>query len=216
MLTQPTIDWDDVASAAEQMAGNWRKFNNFVWHRGNQLADADRWLVFYAAHRDSGLLAQSNHAEIAKRLEPFTEGADPDVVPEAHSHWAVGHIHGFAIRVYKPDGSTTPAFEEFCRIKQDLDNYPILNESDYSDREYQATLENYRSEMWRLRDQLPEGWEGEVYNWFSDNGFQEHTENRDDQGGWAPKQKLVEALQGLGLLPSPVADPGGQRSPAGD
>jgi hypothetical protein len=32
----------------------------------------------------------------------------------------------------------------------------------------------------------------------------EHIENRDDQGGWAPKEKIMEALQGLGLLPNVV------------
>jgi hypothetical protein len=201
-MTKQSIDWNDVESAAEQLAGNWREFNCFVWYRAHDLDDADRWLIFYTSHRDSGLLGQSNHGEIARRLQPFTEGDDPDVVSESHTHWAVGHIDGFSIRVYQPDGSITPAFEEFCRIKQDLEDYPVLTESDYSDREYEATLENYRSEMWGLKDQLPEGWEGEVYSWFSDNGFEEHIENRDDQGGWAPREKIVEALQTLGLLPT--------------
>ncbi len=116
-------------------------------------------------------------------------------------------MDGFSILVFRSDGSITPAFEEFCRIKEDLDGYPILDESDYSEREYEATLENYREEMWRLRDELPEGWEAQVYSWFSDHGHDEFTENRDDQGGWAPKEKIVEALEALGLYPPQADEP---------
>jgi hypothetical protein len=125
---------------------------------------------------------------------------------ETHSHWAVGHVDGFSVRVYKADG-ITPAFEEFCRIKEELDAYPILDESDLSQREYEATLSNYRDELWRLRDELPEGWEGKVYSYFSDNGHDEFIENRDDRGGWAPREKLIEALEALGLYPPQVDQP---------
>lgn len=205
MATQEVIDWSDVESAAEKLAGNWKDFNSFVWHRASDLEDAGKWAVWYTSHRDAGLLAQSNEQVINKRLEQFTEADDPDLVFERHSSWLVGHMDGFSIRVFRAGGSITPAFEEFCRIKEDLDGYPILDESDYSDREYEATLENYREELWRLRDELPEGWEGQVYSWFSDHGHDQFIENRDDQGGWAPKEKIVEALAALGLYP-PKAD----------
>jgi hypothetical protein len=86
------------------------------------------------------------------------------------------------------------------------EDYPILNESDYSEKEYQATLENYASEMWGMRKELPDGWEGEVYSWFSDNGHDRFTENTDDQGGYAPRENITEALQDLGLLPTVVVE----------
>jgi hypothetical protein len=43
-----------------------------------------------------------------------------------------------------------------------------------------------------------------LYSWFSDNGHDRYTENRDDQGGWAPKEQITEALRELGLLPAVV------------
>ncbi len=94
------IDWTDVEAAAQEAAGDWRRFPCFAWHRGKDLDDADHWAIFYISGRDAGLLAQSKHAEIAKLLAPFTAGDDPDVVAETHSHWAVGFLDGFSIRVY--------------------------------------------------------------------------------------------------------------------
>ena len=203
MATKQVIDWSDVESAAEALAGNWKEFDSFCWHRAYDLEDADAWMIWYTSHRDAGLLEQSNEKVINERLQPFTEGDDPALVFERHSSWLVGHIDGFSIRVFKAD-VTTPAFEEFCRIQEELEACSILEESDYSNREYEATLENYRSEMWRLRDELPEGWESQVYSWFSDN-HDEFVENRDDAGGWAPRDEILKALDALGLYP-PQAD----------
>jgi hypothetical protein len=126
---------------------------------------------------------------------------------ESHSHWAVGHVDGFSVRVFKPDGTITPAFEEFCQIKAELEAVLILDEADYSKRQYEATLENYREELWRLRDELPDGWEAKVYSYFSDNGLDEFIENRDERGGWAPREKLIEALEALGLSPQEADQP---------
>lgn len=199
MATKEVTDWSDLKGAAEALAGNWKEFDSFCWHRAYDLEDADKWVIWYTSHRDAGLLEQSNEQAINERLKPFAEGDDPDLVFESHSHWAVGHVDGFSIRVFNADG-ITPAFGEFCRIKEELDAYPVLDESDYSKREYEATLENYREELWRLRDELPEGWEAEVYSYFSDSGQDEFIENRDDRGGWAPREKLIEALETLGLF----------------
>lgn len=207
MATQELIDWSDVKGAAEKVAGNWKDFDSFVWHRAYDLEDADKWANWYTSHRDAGLLAQSNEQAINKRLEQFTEADDPDLVFERHSSWLVGQMDGFSIRVFRADGSITPAFEEFCRIKEELDAYPVLDESDYSEREYEATLENYREELWRLRDELPEGWESKVYSYFSDNDHDRYLENRDDMGGWAPREKLIEALEALGLYPQEADQP---------
>ena len=207
MANEEHFDWSDVESAAGQMAGDWRKFDRFAGSRGDDLEDADAWLIHYTSCRDSGLLRQSNGQATNKRLQPFTEKDDPDVVIETHGHWAVGNIKGLSLRVRTPDGCITPAFEEFCRTQQDLANDPVLDESDYSDRVYEATLENYRGEMWRSKDRLPEGWEGKVFSWLSDHGHERCTENADDRGGWAPKDKIVEALNTLGLLTPEAGQP---------
>jgi hypothetical protein len=204
VATTARLDWSDVEAAARELAGNWRSFECFIWHRAKDLDDADQWMIWYTSSPQAGLLEQSNEKVINERLAPYSEGDDPDVVFERHSHWAVNTLTGISIRVVRADGSITEAFREFCRIKERLEDYPILNESHYSELEYGATLENYAHEMWREGKNLPEGWESEVYSWFSDNGHDSFIENRDDQGGYAPRENIIEALQVLGLWPTVV------------
>jgi len=206
MTATTTRDWSDVAATAKELAGNWQKFDCFCWHRRHDLPDAANWMIFYMSSPQSGLIDLSNQKVMTDRLAMYAEGDDPDLVFENHSHWVVNSLTGFSLRVFRADGSPTPAFEEFCRIHEAVDGYPILDEQEYSDREYEATLDNYRGEMWRLRGELTDGWEGEVYGWFSDHGHDNFTENRDDQGGWAPREEIIKALRHLGRLPTNVTD----------
>ena len=96
------------------------------------------------------MLDQSNADAIAEAMEPFTEGDDPDVVMESHDHWAVGHVDGFSIRVYR-NGEITEAFKTYHDLMEQMDGYPILDEEDYSNREYEATLENITDAAWRVK-----------------------------------------------------------------
>lgn len=130
----------DLETAAKQTAGNWKQFECFVWDRERDLEDADNWCIVYSHHRDSGLLDQSNADAIEEAMQPFTEGRNPDVVAEHHHHWAVGWIDGLSIRVYRR-GKITKAFGAYHELAQRLTDYPVLDEEDYSRREYEATLE---------------------------------------------------------------------------
>jgi len=188
-----------LEDAARKSAGNWRSFDCFAWHRRSELEDPDNWAIFYTHQWDSGLLDQSNAAVIEKAFEPFTETDDPDIVLETHSHWAVGHVDGFSIRVVR-DGEVTGAFKTYYELTELLADYPVLNEEDYSRREYEATLEYLTDAALRLKNEfdLPEGWEGEVYDWLSEND-PGAIENRDDQGGYPSAEELEAAFQGVGF-----------------
>lgn len=155
----------DLNEAATKAAGNWRDFDCFVWHRASELEDADDWAIVYTHHRDSGILAQSNTAVIDKALEPFVDADDPDVIAEHHHHWAVGWIDGYAIRVGR-NGEITEAFKTYHELGEQMDQYPILDEEDFSRREFEATLENIGEAAWRLKGDfdLPDEWEGDVYD----------------------------------------------------
>jgi hypothetical protein len=193
-----TIGEMTLEEAAREAAGNWKRFDCFVWDRRHDLDDADSWAIIYTHNRDSRLLDLSNAEAIAKAVKTFTEGDDPDVVMESHDHWAVGHVDGFSSRVFK-DGVITEAFRSYHAVAERLADYPILNEQDYSRREFEATLENIADAAWRLKHEydLPEGWEGDVYSWLGEHR-QRAVENRDDQGGCPKADDLRDAFEALG------------------
>ena len=188
-----------IEDAAREAVGNWQRFESFCWFRRDEVEDPESWAILYTRHRDSGLLDQSNASVIEKAMETFTEADDPDVVFENHSHWAVGHVDGFSIRVFH-NGEITEAFKAYHELTEQLAIYPILNEEDYSQREFEATLENLTDAAWRLKDEydIPEDWESNVYGWLSDNDSGT-VENTDDQGGYPSEESLQAAFDALGF-----------------
>ena len=192
-----------LEEAAKEAAGNWRKFDCFCWHRARDLDDPENWCIVYSHNRDSGLLDESNAAAIEATMEPFLEGED--LCPEHHHHWACGWIDGYSIRVFR-DGQITEAFRKYHELAERLDNYPLLDEEDYSSRECEATLANIPDAAWKLKNEyeLPEGWESEVFSWFWEND-QSAVENRDDQGGYPSEDQLRAAFEALGYQQAAVA-----------
>ena len=200
MATATHVGDMTVEEAAAESAGNWRDFECFVWWRELEMEDSDQWMIHYTHHRDSGLLDQSNAEQIRKALEPFTEGDDPDVVEEDHHHWAVGWIRGVSLRVYRR-GKITKAFRTFHSLMESLAAYPILDESDYSEREYEASYENIEHAAWSLKREyvLPGDWQSQVFDWLNDNRPNSLENGADDQGGWPDDDDLQAAFDALGF-----------------
>ncbi len=197
-----TLGLLDLEEAAKEAAGNWHKFNCFCWHRKTDLERPEEWAIFYTHHRDSDLRDQSNAEVIAEAMEKFAAGGDPDVVFESHFHWAVGHVDGFSVRVYRR-GRITRAFRTYYELRQRLAEYPLLDEGDYSAREYEATIKNIAASAWRVKreHELPRGWEAQVYRWLSDHE-EDEIENRDDRGGYPSEDSLQRAFAALGFSKS--------------
>ena len=187
-----------VEEAAREIAGNWKTFDSFAWHREYELDDADNWGIVYTSCRDSNFLDQSNEAVINEAMLPFTRGDDPDVVFECHRHWGVGHLDGFSIRAYRA-GVITPAFHVYADLLASLEDCTALDEEDYHRREYEATLENIRSEGRSLDDlfEMPDGWEAQAFTWLWDND-QRALDAVDGRGGYPSRDQLIEACRGLG------------------
>lgn len=188
----------ELKDAAKTAAGNWQRFDCFVWFRDKELKKPEDWSIIYTRNRDSSLLDQSNSSVISKAMLPFTKGDDPDVVFESHSHWAVGHVDGFSVRVFKR-GRITKAFRTYHELAERMAHYPILDECDYSERELNATYENVDLAAWKLKREfsLPEDWQSDVYDWLSNH--RDHAlENTDDQGGWPEEDDLETAFTALG------------------
>ena len=198
-MATATIGELDLESAAKEAVGNWQGFDCFSWDRSNEIEDADQFCLVYTINRDSGLLDQSNAETIHEAMMPFLNRKPCDAMEEHHTHWAVGWVDGYAIRVFRR-GRITKAFRTWHDLQSRLADYPILNEDDYSQREYETTLENIADAAWRLKREyaLPTDWAFQVYRWLSDHNCSE-IENSDDRGGYPSELWLRRAFDSLGF-----------------
>lgn len=192
--TEVKASWDDPASMAPLCANNHAKFECFMWM--SEPADSERYWLWNIECRDSGLVAQSNADAIRAEMLKL-----PGVYEESHSHWAVGHTECLVVPVYRKDMKTlTKAFLKACELQARLDDYPLLDETDHSNREYESTIENIESEAHGLvKANAPDDWAPQVFSWLWDNN-QGAVESRDDQGGYPNKEELRMALEALRMI----------------
>lgn len=147
---------DHATDLAKSLANNHAKFESFVWNNDAQPEDKHLWAIVYTSNRESDCLDRSNEAVILKALRPWTgwhkDGDHVDIL--SHGHWAVGHVNGFLIRVYGTDGTTiTPAFLAYAELATAIDEYQILDEADFSEKEQEdadLTWKNCFNEKERL------------------------------------------------------------------
>lgn len=135
-----SIYWDDKENAAMQCADNWKSFGSFCWY--SEPENNNKYMHYSLSHRDSDLLTQSNHDAIIAALGEIDSDNDFHWV-ECHSHWAVDYSNVLILQVYEDDNKTiTSAFSEFCDIMQALEDYPVLDDDDYSERVYNQNYEH--------------------------------------------------------------------------
>ncbi len=109
----------------------------------NYIGERIKAYVVYSKHRDSDLLTQTNFDGILADLESAAEKAGaPDSV-EVHSfgHWGVGHVDQIMITPDAPDSVFDCAEEALARLA----DYPVYNESEYSDAEWNAAADYWES-----------------------------------------------------------------------
>lgn len=106
------------------------------------------WYVFLVQHRDSDCLTRSNFRCALKALEaimsPDSVPNDPDesatVLVVQENHWAVGWVEWIA--VHPSDVKAVALAEE---MEARLENYPILDEDDFSELEMEEANEVWKN-----------------------------------------------------------------------
>ncbi len=99
--------------------------------------------VLYAHTRDSGLLSEVNYKELEREFmdmaEPYREDhAQDDLVYTFRaSHWAHGWVDYLMISKKAPENIINEANESLDALA----DYPVVNESAYSEAEYDAIIE---------------------------------------------------------------------------
>lgn len=206
----------------KELAGNHREFESFAWD--GEPEDSDLWAIINVSHRDADCLTESNANAMRELLAPYMAESScaredeairywhggerdpealPDVSEETHGHWACGYVEALVVRIYHPDGRTiTEAARELHRIAEALEDYPVLDDEDLSQRECDEAEEYITdSASWvldrdkgeALVDDLPDDWAGEVYSWL----FDEKSCCRAEEYS---HEDIAEALRALGFV----------------
>lgn len=105
--------------------------------------DKPDWLVVAFTHRDADCLARSNYRCFIRALGgKGTEGLkgsqeiNDNVAIEEATHWAVGWVQYLII---KPEAKELVAVAD--KILEGLEDYPLINEQDFSELEMQEANE---------------------------------------------------------------------------
>ena len=189
----PAIDTDHLATrleAARAFLADYRTGTGFVYY--GDLPLGETWAFMLARHRDSDTVEQSNwhviHTDMAERF--------PDDIEVVHcSHWAVGWIDHLAVRLLDDAEALTDAGHAILEWKEQLDDYPVADETDHSEREFDALWDNFEFDLTEhpVRDNLPDDWKRQVFDQ-SDPAY--------NGGDWPNEyaQDLRDALVSLGFL----------------
>lgn len=140
--TANDLDTDTLAKAANEALT--RPDSTAVW-------DDRLWRTHGCMHswadRGDDLIAESNHHVMLAQLRTVERPDEDDVVDTSFHHWLVGSMTHIFVRIYNDtdeDGDPiiesgyTPAFRVAVACALSISEYPLLDESDYSERESKA------------------------------------------------------------------------------
>ena len=111
----------------------------------DDVPNPELWGVYdFPYSLDTTCLSESNKVCMLNGLSRWSGGPRPSVI-------LTGHGDGIAVRVYRQDGVTkTDAFKAFEEMMDRLEEYPALDEMDWSQREYDLYERIIYEEMQRL------------------------------------------------------------------
>jgi hypothetical protein len=204
VLTMAKMTDTDYQTLAQEAVAEFRKMRDFGY--SGELPLGETWALTISKSRDSGLLEQSNYDSI---YEDMKKRFPRDVVSERFGHWAVGWVEQLAVHMLDKQGRVTKAGKAIIDWQQKLEDYPVADEEDYSERGFEATIENIMSE-----GRIDEKTASKVFSWLWENN-QRAVEDRDDQGGYPSDEEIDQALIALGLK-KPEEEPLRVPDPEGD
>jgi len=183
-----------INDAINVLRGNWKTFPAFYWNSKDNVDNPDNYCIVYTLTRDSNNLELSNDKYICDRLDRFMN--NNMVLREHHRHWAVGWVEGFAIQVLDKNNNPTMAFLEWIDIQSELEDYPILDEIDFNNRQYESTLENICSECSEIDFGSYPDLLHKIYVWLIEN----KSEDMDDSnnfGAYPHSENILQAYYAI-------------------
>jgi len=145
----PDSEFQRIAKAALERPGSFMRYDERIFDTHG--------LVFAWADRGDDLIAESNYHTMLSELQGVVAHedntcTDEDLIEGSESHWAVGHLSTIYVRVFEdctihgedceepPLGHCefTTIFKEAAALILRIEEYPILDEEDFSERESEA------------------------------------------------------------------------------
>lgn len=147
-------------------------------------------------HRDSDLLSQSNSVVMRRTFEEQfgPEGEENGWVITRCSHWAVGWVEHLSFRAFEADGTASRHSAIMQEVENALADYPVLDDEDFSRREYEQQCEEIESaaRKWVASDAPPE-WESFVFSAAWDSDAREWRQFFEDSTNYSPPEGRVMA-----------------------
>lgn len=164
---------------------------NFGYHGDTPLGDT--WGIVYSyAPNVATLLDDSNWESMLHELDQIDPDSENYTI-ERFNSW-ITPTENLMIRLITDDGIPTEEAKLAYELLTRLDNYPVLDEDDYSAKEYGAELECIRDYV-RYSDldveSLPENYIGLIWEALSDNGFY-------SEDGYYSEDDIESAIADLG------------------
>lgn len=93
-------------------------------------------LMFHSAPASDDLVSQSNYHSILRDLSHAYRRSPGAIDSGSIGHWTYSSFDCIKVRVTYADGTIHPAFVDALAIALGLQDYPLYDESDYSEREW--------------------------------------------------------------------------------
>lgn len=186
-----TMTEAEYQALAEKVVKSFREIPDFGY--SGDLPLGRTWGIAFGQSRDSGLMEQSNFAVIsADMLKRFRR----DVQVVRFGHWAVGWVENIAVKMLDRHGRVTPAARAIFDWKSKMEDYPVADDEDYSQREYDAAADWIKQEGRGAGLKISDAMASEIFRWLGDNDPRQ-VENIDDQGAAPSIESIQAAIAGI-------------------
>ena len=151
----------------------------------SEVEDPENWVMIQGYKDMMPYYDESNMRAILNDLQ------------EKYSNYTQNIRGEVAVKVVE-NGDTTPAFGYLTEIIAALSDYPILDDEDVSQQEYDAQLESISDNGFRFVDEevAPEDWPEKVFSWLWEND--QRSLDLVDDSPYVDDSAVRQALEALG------------------
>ena len=125
---------NSLEEAAEQSAGNWQNWKNFVWF-GSDMPNSDQVMLGYLLGPNSDSVDESNALTVKKAMDSFMgmiEDPSKNADNFGSSFWGDKNaLSGLMVRVRDNEGNITKAFETLYNVSQNYTDDGPIDDNDF-------------------------------------------------------------------------------------